>query len=210
MINNPFEGMKNPFKDKMEGATTISLTVSFRCADRGPSSILSTLDGLAANADTETMEGFGELCADTALLLLRRSGEWLAVCGTAEHRGTDDAALQLYDRLAIREAAKFDDRDTGASVDAALAAAGLQTKSAPPTIAVVCVIACIVGDREESVAKWFSGDASKMRAALEELAAAGNGDEEVLALELFWVPGEESETLDLEEVAIDWPELMQC
>ena len=49
-----------------------------------------------------------------------------------------------------------------------------------------------------------------MRQTLEELAAAGNADQEVLALELFWVPGDDSETLDIDEVVIDWPELMQC
>ena len=254
--------MKNPFANKRDGATTVSLTVSFRCPDRGPTSVLAQLDKLAANADTSTSEGFSELCADTALLLMRRSGEWLACCGSAEHRKTDDDALNLYDKLAIREAAKFEDRDTGASVDAALAAAGIGDKnSAPPTIAVVCVVACLLGDREEvrerreerrgplalrpvwyreerrvmgcaarvlrmhthaqpnqalrvsstqALDKEFSGDAGKMRLALEELAAAGNADQEVLALELFWVPGDDSETLDVDEVLIDWPELMQC
>jgi len=209
-MKNPFEGMKNPFADKMDGATTVSLTLSFRVPDRGASSVLGQLDQLAANADTSTMEGFSELCADTALLLLRRSGEWIACCGSAEHRATDDEALNIYDRLAIREAAKFDDRDTGASVDAALAAAGLQGSKAPPTIAVICVVACVIGDREESIAKSFSGDATKMRQALEELAAAGNAEQEVLALELFWVPGEDNETLDLDEIALDWPELLSC
>lgn len=208
---NPFEGMKNPFADKTDGATAVSLTVSFRCPDRGPKSILSQLDALAANADTSTMEGFSELCTDSALLLLRRSGEWLACCGKAEHRGTDEQGLALFDKLAIKEAAKFEDRDTGASVDAALSAAGLKSsKKAPPTIAVVCIVACIIGDREETIAKSFSGDSAKMRAALEELAAAGKGDGEVLALELFWVPGSDDEVLDIDEVNIDWPELLPC
>lgn len=62
----------------------------------------------------------------------------------------------------------------------------------------------------QALDKEFSGDAGKMRLALEELAAAGNADQEVLALELFWVPGDDSETLDVDEVLIDWPELMQC
>jgi len=213
-LKNPFEGMKNPFADKRDGSTTVSLTLSFRCPNRGPNSILAQLDKIAAGADTSTMQGFSELCSDTALCLLRRSGEWLSCCGSAEHRGTDDDALNLFDKLAIREAAKFDDRDTSASVDAALAAAGIGSKKAPSTIAVVCVVACLVGDREDvgdgGIAKSFSGDATKMRAALEELAAAGNAEEEVLALELFWVPGDDSETLDIDEVALDWPELMAC
>ncbi|KAL1526929.1 hypothetical protein AB1Y20_015620 [Prymnesium parvum] len=209
-FGNPFENMKNPFADKMDGATTIALTLSFRCDKRGPSSVLGQLDKLASEADTSTLEGFSELCTDAALLLLRRSGEWLGCCGSAQHCGTDDQALAVFDKLAIREAAKFEDRDTGASVDAALAAAGLQGGTGKPTVAVVCILACVIGDREDSVPKSFSGDASKMRAGLEELAAAGNADQEVLALELFWVPGSDNEVLEPEEVTMDWPELMSC
>ena len=77
-------------------------------------------------------------------------------------------------------------------------------------MAVVCVLACLAGDSEERVSKSFSGDAAAMRAALEELNAAGKADEEVLALELFWVPGEDDEVLDSDEIILDWPELMTC
>ena len=34
--------------------------------------------------------------------------------------------------------------------------------------------------------------------------------QEVLALELFWVPGEDEEVLDADEIILDWPELMTC
>lgn len=213
-FQNPLDGFKNPFRDPRDGATTISLTFSFRCADRGASSVLGQLDQLAASADTSTADGFSALCADTALLLLRRQAEWLAVCGSAEHNRDEDRALSVFDKLAIREAAKFEDRSPSATIDSALAAAGVGGGSpgtaAPPTMAVVCVLACLAGDSEERVSKSFSGDAAAMRAALEELNAAGKADEEVLALELFWVPGEDDEVLDSDEIILDWPELMTC
>ncbi|KAL3906771.1 MAG: hypothetical protein SGPRY_010426 [Prymnesium sp.] len=210
-FNNPFEGVKNPFADKRDGATTISVTISFRCDDRGPRSILSQLDQLAADADTSTLEGFSELCADASLLLLRRSNEWVGCCGSAEHFGDEERALSLFDRLAIKEAAKFEDKDPSASVDSALSAAGLKSaKSSPPTIAVVCIVGCVLGDREDEVPKSFSGDAKKMKQALQELAAAGNAEAEVLALELLWVPSDERESLDQDEINMEWPELMPC
>jgi len=114
--------------------------------------------------------------------------------------------------LAISEAAKFDDRDVSSSVDAALASAGVggASKDTMSTIAVVCVLATLLGDREEQITKSFNGDAAKMAEALQEVAAGGNADEEVYAFELFWVPGDDSEVLQMEEVNQDWPELIQC
>ena len=208
---NPFDGLKNPFADKSDGATTISLTVGFRIGERGPRSVLGQLDDLAARADTSSARGIAQLCGDTALLLLRREREWLSCCGTALHYGNDDDALSAFDRISVSEAAKFDDRDSSATVDAALAAAGLAGGAGKPTMAVICLVACVMGDREEQVTKGdFQGDASRMKAGLQELAAAGNGDDEVFGFELFWVPGEDDEVLEQDEVMLDWPELMPC
>ena len=52
--------------------------------------------------------------------------------------------------------------------------------------------------------------ANGVNATDEELNAAGKADQEVLALELFWVPGEAEEELDADEIILDWPELMPC
>ena len=49
-----------------------------------------------------------------------------------------------------------------------------------------------------------------MKAVLEEMAAAANGEEEVFAFELFWVPGGTKEVVDMDQVMLDWPELMPC
>jgi uncharacterized membrane protein len=210
-FGNPFEGMKNPFKDKSDGATTVSITLAFRVEDRGSRSVLGQLESLAAAADTSTNQGISDLCSDAALLLLRRQNEWISCCGRAVHNGNDDVALADFDRQAIREAAKFDEREPGATVDAALKAAGVTGGGkAQSTVAVVCAVACLMGDREQELGKSFAGDARAMRAALEELAAAGSADEEVFAFELFWVPGEDHDVLQMDEVVLEWPELMSC
>ena len=204
-----FGNFKNPFASKTDGATTIALTIGFNVADRGRRSVLDQLDAIAADADTSTSEGIARLCGDTSLALLRRRSEWVSCSGTVAHRGTDDDALLFFDRLAIQEAAKFDDRDSSTTIDAALSAAGLGARSAPPTLAVVCVIGCVMGDREAQLGGTsFSGDAARLQTALQELAAAAEG--EVFAFELLWVPGSDDETLDADAVMIDWPELMPC
>jgi len=203
-------GGLNPFRGKQDGATAFCLTLAFRTADRGPRSLLGQLDSLAADADTSSEDGIAALCADTALLLLRRKQEWLYCCGEAKDHGRDEAALERFDRLAIREAAKFDDRDSSATVDAALAAAGVAAPAGgPPTAAVVCAVGCLAGDREAALGGAdFAGSATAMQTALEELAAARA--EDALAFELFWVPGDDSEALEMEEVVLDWPQLMPC
>jgi len=211
MLGNPFGGIKNPFSDKTAGATSVSLTLSFRVEDRGSRSVLGQLETLASAADTSTNHGFSALCADTALLLLRRQNEWLACSGNSVHKGNADDALSSFDRQAIREAAKFDERDASSTVDSALAAAGVGSRAkGASTVAVVCAVACLGGDRAEELGGLFAGDAKMMRMALEELAAAGNADEQVFAFELFWVPGEDDEVLDMDEVLLEWPELMSC
>ena len=212
-FGNPFENVKNPFANKQDGATTVALTIGFRCPDRGPNSILGQLDNLASKADTSSSNGIARLCGDTSLALLRRSNEWISCCGQAKHKGDDDEALQIFDRLSVQEAAKFDDRQPSATVDAALRAAGLPgggAESGTPTMAVVCVVACVSGDREEELRKEFQGDATAMKSALQELAASAQGMDEVFAFELFWVPGEEDDVLDSDEIMLDWPELMPC
>lgn len=213
-IKNPFGGdFKNPFARKEDGATTIAVTLLFRCEDRGSrSSILGQVDELAAMADTSTSDGISRLCGDTALALLRQKNAWLQSCTTSEHRARDDDALRVFDMLAIREAAKFDGLEDGDTIDAALAAAGVSGgESAPPTNAVVCAIACLMGDRtRDGMKPSSSGDAVEMKAVLEEMAAAANGEEEVFAFELFWVPGGTKEVVDMDQVMLDWPELMPC
>jgi len=210
-FSNPFEGIKNPFKHKTDGATTVALTFSFRVEDRGPRSMLHQIEKVAYEADTSSNQGISDLCSDAALMLLRRQNEWVSCCGKAKYNGDDDEALADFDRQTIREAAKFDDRDTSATVDAALKAAGVfGGRKSQPTVVVLCIIACLMGDREEEISKSFAGDVKAMRAALEELAAAGAAYEEVFGFELFWVPGNDNEVLDMDEVVLEWPELMSC
>eukprot|EP00967_Tisochrysis_lutea_P156653 scaffold316111_cov26-Tisochrysis_lutea.AAC.2 len=210
-LGNPFDSLKNPFADKADGATALSLSLAFRVEARGPRSVLGQLEDLASAADTASAQGIAELCSDAALLLLRRKNEWISCCGSSRHYGDDEAGLASFDKMAIKEAAKFDERTPSSTVDAALKAAGVgSSKEGKSTVAVVCIVACLMGDREEEIGKSFAGDARAMRAALEELAAAGRADEEVFAFELFWVPGEDDDVLDMDEVNLEWPELMTC
>lgn len=190
-------------KDKSRGATTVVLTIGFRISERGPKSILGQLEALADGADASTAEGIAELAGDTALMLLRRSNEWISTCGSAKHKGDDNAAFADFDRQVVREAAKFDERDFDESKDSA-------KSDALSTLGVVSIVACLAGDREEEIKTSFQGGVSAMKTALEEVSAAASTVDDVFGFELLWVPGGDDEVLKEEEVIVDWPELMPC
>ena len=56
----------------------------------------------------------------------------------------------------------------------------------------------------------LSGDANGVKAALQELAAAGNAQGEIFGFELLWVPDDDEDVVDMDEVIVDWPEIMTC
>ena len=202
-----FPNMKNPFASKQDGATVMKLQLAFRLGamDRGASGVLGALSSLADNADTSTAEGFEDLAQNTALELLRRQQKWIGCAGSVKHYGDDDDALREFDRQCLTEATKFDRENP----DRSAAPDGLPKD----TVAVVSAIACCMGDREDCVGgadKLLSGDAIRVKAALEELAAAGSAEGEIFGFELLWVPDDDMETVDMDEVLADWPEIMSC
>ena len=70
-----------------------------------------------------------------------------------------------------------------------------------------------MGDREDAVGVkggMLSGDAAGVKAALEELAAAGSAPGEIFGFELLWVPDDDEETLEMDDLLIEWPELISC
>jgi len=74
----------------------------------------------------------------------------------------------------------------------------------------VMAIATLMGDRTEGEPREFHGDAVGVQQALQEIAAASQAPDEVFAFELLWVPGDEESSLDMDEVNVDWPELVTC
>lgn len=206
---SPFDSLKNPFANKADGATTLKIGVQFSC-DRGSSSVLGQLEALADGSDASTAQGIEKLAGDTALLLLRSRPTWLACGGLVRHHGDEEVALTQFDREAVSEAAKFD-RETARGASKSMAAV-LATGAS--TLAVVTALATVTGDREEAIGareRSLSGDAPAVLNALQELAAAGGAPGSVLAFELLWVPGaDDDEELEMEEVTLNWPELITC
>lgn len=202
---------KNPFKNKADGATVVRLQLAFNVMERDSRSVLRQLEQLADNADASTNQGIERLAADTALLLMRRRNEWLSCGGSVRHFSDDDTALRQFDREVNSEAAKFE-RENSFPLNSVPGSG--QGKA---TVAVVMAVACLMGDCEDEVLAGaraaagepvLSGDAAAAKRALEEMASAGPG--EVFAFELMWVPDDNDESLSMDDIIMDWPELVQC
>lgn len=197
---------KNPFAKKSDGASLVKVQISFRVGamDRGRDGVLGALGKLADEADCSAAEGVEQLAQDTALCLLRRESTWLGCAGSVTHYGDDEDALRDFDRLCVTEASKFDRENPDRSEFSGLP---------KDTVAVVSAIACLMGDREDSVGgrdKMLSGDARGIKSALEELAAAGSAEGEVFGFELLWVPDDDEDVVSIDDIMTDWPEIMSC
>ena len=173
--------------------------------DRGRSGVLGSLSALADGADANSAEGLEKLAQDAALLLLRREREWIGCAGFVKHYGDDDDAFRDFDRQIVSEAAKFDRENPDRSSSPSLIPRD--------TVAVVSAIACCMGDREDAVGgrdKMLSGDSVGVKAALSEIAAAGSSEGQVFGFELLWVPDDDDEDLSMDDLMVDWPEIMTC
>ncbi len=202
---NPFEGIKNPFANKEDGATCMRLQLAYRCPDRRPSSLLGRIEALA----DENADDVVRLAEETAMLLLRTRQQWQACCGSVRHYGDEQSALQQFDREAVVEAAKFERESTRGGSSGGAGTAPVDAS----TVAVVTALATVMGDREEAIGASggsLGGDAPAMLEALQEVAAAASSNR-LFAFELLWVPAlEDDGELEMDEVLLSWPELIMC
>ena len=192
----------NPFTEK---AAFVKLQLAFREKDR---SLVRQLNGIAARADFDTADGIASLCESTSLLLLRCADDATACGGRVAQLG-EDAALREYDREAIAEAAKFERDTTG--VGSLVGELNDRTgQSAQATVVIVTCLGCVALDGGASSEGELGGNLQRLRGGLELLASAARRPGAVLAFEALWVPDEDDEVLDGEELTLTWPEIIQC
>ena len=196
-----FGGFSNPFSEK---AVLVKLQLAFREPDR---QLVRQLNDIALNGDFDSGEGIAKLCEDTSLLLLRRCGDATA-CGGRIVQLEEDKALREYDREAISEAAKFERDTTG--VGSLVGELNDRTgQAAQQTVVIVTAIGCVALDGASSEGD-VGGNLPRLRGGLELLASAARRPGAVLAFEALWVPDEDDEVLDGEELTLTWPEIISC
>jgi uncharacterized membrane protein len=196
-----FGGFSNPFSEK---AVLVKLQLAFREPDR---QLVRQLNEIALRADFDSGEGIAKLCEDTTLLLLRRCNDATA-CGGRIVQLEEDKALREYDREAISEAAKFERDTTG--VGSLVGELNDRTgQAAQQTVVIVTALGCVALDGASSEGD-VGGNLPRLRGGLELLASAARRPGAVLAFEALWVPDEDDEVLDGEELTLTWPEIISC
>ena len=196
-----FGGFSNPFSEK---AVLVKLQLAFREPDR---QLVRQLNDIALNGDFDSGEGIAKLCEDTTLLLLRRCNDATA-CGGRIVQLEEDKALCEYDREAISEAAKFERDTTG--VGSLVGELNDRTgQAAQQTVVIVTALGCVALDGASSEGD-VGGNLPRLRGGLELLASAARRPGAVLAFEALWVPDEDDEVLDGEELTLTWPEIISC
>ena len=196
-----FGGFSNPFSEK---AVLVKLQLAFREPDR---QLVRQLNEIALRADFDSGEGIAKLCEDTSLLLLRRCDSATA-CGGRIAQLEEDKALREYDREAISEAAKFERDTTG--VGSLVGELNDRTgQAAQQTVVIVTALGCVALDGASSEGD-VGGNLPRLRGGLELLASAARRPGAVLAFEALWVPDEDDEVLDGEELTLTWPEIISC
>lgn len=196
-----FGGFSNPFSEK---AVLVKLQLAFREPDR---QLVRQLNDIALRADFDSGEGIAKLCEDTSLLLLRRCSDATA-CGGRIAQLEEDKALREYDREAISEAAKFERDTTG--VGSLVGELNDRTgQAAQQTVVIVTALGCVALDGASSEGD-VGGNLPRLRGGLELLASAARRPGAVLAFEALWVPDEDDEVLDGEELTLTWPEIISC
>lgn len=198
-----FGGFSNPFSEK---AVLIKLQLAFREPDR---QLVRQLNDIALNGDFDSGEGIAKLCEDTSLLLLRRCADATA-CGGRIVQLEEDKALREYDREAISEAAKFERDTTG--VGSLVGELNDRTgQAAQQTVVIVTALGCVALDGGGASSEGdVGGNLPRLRGGLELLASAARRPGAVLAFEALWVPDEDDEVLDGEELTLTWPEIISC
>lgn len=183
-----------------KGITVGKVQVALMSPDRGIGSIFKMLeDNSRWIADDNEASSLADLAHDVCLTLLRKKDIWTAACSDSKWFSSKDSgkAESLYNEWANNEAAKFEKQyvpdvanDGGA------------------TIVVVSLVIEIEGD--STVFEGAGYSLAGTQAVLNSIASNCKIDdgEVTRAVEVFWTPGDPSETLTSRDIIADFPELI--
>lgn len=188
------------------GATVLKLQVGLDAdwGERG--SIMEILSNLASkNNGMSSRVEIAQLLSDTSLALLRKQNDWHSAAYEGQVFSNNvKSAEPLFQSIAIKERAKFDEERTGGEI-VTLKPSNAGTK----TQAVVSLVVAMRG-KSNGYQRTVSSLAD-VRACLQGLASdslTDNGDN-VMAVELLWTPVDRGDTLSPRDLITDYPELIK-
>jgi uncharacterized membrane protein len=193
------------------GTSVLLLSVALEVPNRDDSqSVLSVLHRLATTARTDSRVGISNLTSQVALELLRRKSSIVSASAKYQHFQDRTKAQQEFQTIAIKERSKFEMETVSnyggvdySNKDNQRLLTG--DRSSQATMAVVTLIMAIYGDFSTKLSPIrYMADVEE---ALRKIAADVKVNDVLESCEILWTPEDRSETLTLQDVVADYPEL---
>lgn len=178
------------------GNSVAKISIALEVPNRDDAgSILTVLNRLGQNANTESRQGIQSLTSQVALEVLRRKSSIVSASSENRHFNSRTQALREFNNQATKERGKFERENLGSGETGA---------SSKATMAVVTLLISIDGDSTNIPQIRSVADVEQ---ALRSIATDSKVGDSLQGVEILWTPEERSETLSLKDVVADYPTL---
>ena len=193
------------------GTSVVQLSVALEVSDRDDrNSILSILNRLSHSARTDSRIGIQNLSSEVALEILRRRSSIVSGNSSTKHFRNREKALREFQNRSIKERSKFESETVNkySGVDYARSPPSLlgsaNSNADRATMAVVTLVLAIDGD---STKLNKINSVSDVEQALQKIASDSKVGDCLQSVEILWTPEDRLETLSIQDVVADYPEL---
>ena len=165
------------------------------CDSRQGDSLYGRLQSIARTADTNSYSGLQRLVSDTCLAMLRSNKDWLAARTKSETAGVFSNDVESgYNRLVVQERAKWEVEQNALT----------RTSAGQPTYFVATLVVLL---RSGSKLPDITG-VGDLRDAISQLAGDVTVEDNLIAAEVLWTPEDDNDTMDREDMFMNFPELV--
>ena len=178
-----------------EAGAALCLQLACFCDSRQGDSLYGRLQSIARTADTNSYSGLQRLVSDTCLAMLRSNKDWLAARTKSETAGVFSNDVESgYNRLVVQERAKWEVEQNALT----------RTSAGQPTYFVATLVVLL---RSGSKLPDITG-VGDLRDAISQLAGDVTVEDNLIAAEVLWTPEDDNDTMDREDMFMNFPELV--
>lgn len=161
------------------------------------------LDNVAKNADSSSPEGLRYILQETILALNRNPDYCVYAAGQAKSTTSPEAAENKFNELSLQERSKIQ-QETLMNVGGRSSSGSLRgQKASDITNELIVVTILVAAEGDIKIPKITSRE--ELQTALNRIG--GVGEEQVMAVEVLWVPQDENDSYTSEELLTEYPNL---
>uniref|UniRef100_A0A7S0ECJ8 Uncharacterized protein n=1 Tax=Hanusia phi TaxID=3032 RepID=A0A7S0ECJ8_9CRYP len=204
MAYNMFE---NARQGRTSGINIAKVQVAVCCDNRGPSSLLGTVERLARECDSRSQSSMANLVSDVSLALLRREVDWVSAAVETKTVTDITEGENICSQMSFKERMKVE-RETfnlvaGKDKSEARGSEAKLDDIGKSTIAVITMVVAMEGKKLPEIR-----DSKSLKEALMSLGTEALHEDTLVAAELLWVPEEPWESLTPDDIMLEYPNLL--